>query len=48
MTSSDFWTINANVQIATALILIVILLTYIAVKLSESKTPHRSSRAVSR
>lgn len=48
MKNLDFWTINANVQIATFLLLIVILLTYIAVKLSEPKTSSRSSRTASR
>lgn len=38
----NFWDISANVQIATALVLIVVLLTYIAFKLSEGKK--RSSR----
>jgi len=37
---SDFWTANANAQIATALVLIVMLLIYIAYKLS-SKSPRR-------
>lgn len=37
---NDFWTANALAQIATALVLIVILLMYIAYKVSEKK-PHR-------
>lgn len=39
---NDFWDISANVQIAFGLFLIVVLLTYIAYKLSEGKK--RSSR----
>ena len=42
---NDFLTITTNSQIATALVLIVILLTYIAFKLSERRKPHaRSSK----
>lgn len=43
---NDFWDINVKVQISTALILIVILLMYIAYKLSENKKP--SSRSAKR
>lgn len=42
---SNFWEINALAQIATALVLIVILLMYIAYKLSEGKLrSHKSSK----
>ena len=40
---SDFWRINALVQIDVALVLIVLLLLYIAFKLSEDKK--RASRS---
>lgn len=42
---TDFWKINALVQIEVALVLIVILLMYIAYKLSEKGgKPSRSKR----
>lgn len=42
---NDFWDINANVQIATALFLIVALLMYISFKLSEkTKKTSKSSK----
>jgi K+-transporting ATPase A subunit len=42
---NDFWDINANVQIATALFLIVVLLMYISFKLSEkTRKPSKSSK----
>ena len=45
---SNFWNINANVQIAAALFLIVVLLTYIAFQLSKEKKPSKSSKTYSR
>lgn len=42
MNGNDFINFSNNTQIATALVLIVVLLTYIAFKLSEGKK--RSSR----
>lgn len=40
---NNFWDISANVQILTALVLIVLLLLYIAFKVSnKDKTSHRS------
>lgn len=45
MSNPDFWTVNANVQIATALILIVILLTYIAFRLTPSKKSPKTAKA---
>lgn len=44
---NNFWNISANVQIATALMLIVILLLYIAFKVSE-KDRRSSARASKR
>ncbi len=41
---NDFWTLNANAQIATALVLIVVLLTYIAFKLSEKNNHSKHSK----
>ena len=38
---NDFLTISTNSQIATALVLIVVLLTYIAYRLSDTKKPSR-------
>lgn len=43
MNTIGLWTINANIQLVTALLLIVILLMYIAYKLSQGTT-HRSSK----
>jgi len=42
---NSFWDINTNVQISTALLLIVMLLMYIAFKLSGTKkNPSRTSK----
>lgn len=44
---SDFWNISANVEIATALMLIVLLLLYIAFRVSGEGRSH-SARASKR
>jgi len=44
---NNFWNISANVEIATALMLIVFLLLYIAFRLS-GKERHSSARASKR
>lgn len=46
MNNFDFLNFVTNTQISTALVLIVVLLTYIAYKLSENKK--RSSRSAKR
>jgi len=38
MTPTGFWQINANIQTLTALILIMLLLLYIAYRLTEKST----------
>lgn len=45
MNNINIWTLNANIQILTALVLIVVFLMYIAFKLSESgvKKPSKKS-----
>ena len=45
---SNFWNINANVQIAVALFLIVVLLMYIAFQLSKEKRTPKSPKTYSR
>jgi len=42
--NSDLWAINANVQILTALVLILLLLLYIAYKLSQKSVPRLSKK----